>query len=57
MKQQVDRCHYGDKNHKGYETEDRQKGTIRKIRIAKDVVNSETERSLHAVEGKPDLLK
>lgn len=57
MKQQVDKCHYRDKKHMGYETEDRQKGIIWKIRLAKDVVNSEAERRLHAVEGKSDLLK
>lgn len=57
MKQQVDRCHYGDKKHMGYETEDRQKGIIQKIRTAKDAVNSEAERRVHDVEGKPDLLK
>lgn len=50
-------CHYGDKNHMGCETEDRQKGIIWKIRLAKGVVNSEVERRLHAAEGKPDLLK
>lgn len=49
--------HYGDKNHMGYEIEDKQKGIIWKIRLAKGVVNSEAERRLCAAEGKPDLLK